>query len=247
MKYCPVCDLRFDEEIIKFCTKDGTPLIEETTPSFTAMPSESLDDDFGQETVIRRREDIVPPTQQGDRIVIPTEIPQMEQQVRPRTQAYYPPPPPESNTTKTVILTIVGTLAAVGFGALLFWMFQREPQVANNVNLSAPNTNMNTNLNSNIGFDSNFNFNTNANFNANANFNINTNLNANMRSPSPTQTPRPSPSPTMTPRETPAPTTAPSPRPTIDRPPGAATPVSTPRVGPRPPVMTSNRPANNGN
>ena len=244
MKYCPVCDLRFDEEIIKFCTKDGTPLIEETTPSFTAMPSEALDEDFGQETVIRRREDIVPPTQQGDRIVIPTEIPQMDQQVRPRTQAYYPPPPPLANTTKTVVLTIAGTLAAVGLGALLFWLFQGEPRVANNVNLNAPNTNMNTNLNSNIGFDSNFNFNTNANYNAN--YNINTNLNANMRSPSPTQTqmPRPSPSPTMTPRETPAPTNAPSPRPTIDRPP---TPVGTPRAGPRPPVMTSNRPANNGN
>ena len=244
MKYCPVCDLRFDEEIIKFCTKDGTPLIEETTPSFTAMPSEALDEDFGQETVIRRREDIVPPTQQGDRIVIPTEIPQMDQQVRPRTQAYYPPPPPPANTTKTVVLTIAGTLAAVGLGALLFWLFQGEPQVANNVNLNAPNTNMNTNLNSNIGFDSNFNFNTNANYNAN--YNINTNLNANMRSPSPTQTqtPRPSPSPTMTPRITPEATSAPSPRPTIDRPP---TPVGTPRAGPRPPVMTSNRPANNGN
>jgi hypothetical protein len=243
MKYCPVCDLRFDEEIIKFCTKDGTPLIEET-PSFTAMPSEALDDDFGQETVIRRREDVVPPTQQGDRIVIPTEIPQMDQQVRPRTQAYYPPPPPPANTTKTVVLTIAGTLAAVGLGALLFWLFQSPPPVANNINLNAPNMNMNTNLNSNVGFDSNFNFNTNANFNTNTNFNLNTNLNANMRTPSPTQTPRPSPSPTMTPRETPEPTTAPSPRPTIDRPPGTAMPANTPRVGPRPPVMTSNRPSN---
>ena len=237
MKYCPVCELRFDEEIIKFCTKDGTPLIEETTPSFTVIPSEALDDDFGQETVIRRRDEIVPPTRQSERIVIPTEIPQMEQQVRPRvSQAYYPPPPADANTTKTVVLTILGTLAAVGFGALLFWALKGEPPVANNINVNPPN--VNTNLNSNIGFDSNFNFNTNANFNTNTNFNINTNLNANVRSPLPTQTPKPSPSPTMTPRETPAPTGTASPRPTIDRPP---TPAPT---TPRP---STNRTANNGN
>lgn len=235
MKYCPVCELRFDEEIIKFCTKDGTPLIEEATPSFTTMPSEALDDDFGQDTVIRRRDEVVPPTQQSERIVIPTEIPQMEQQVRSRvSQAYYPPPPPEANSTKTIVLTILGTLAAVGFGALLFWALQGEQPVANNINMNPPNAN--TNLNSNIGFDSNFNFNTNANFNTNTNFNINTNLNANMRSPSPTQTPKPSPSPTSTQRETATPTGTASPRPTIDRPP-------TPAITPRPPA---NRPANNG-
>jgi hypothetical protein len=104
MKYCPQCDERYDEEIIKFCTKDGTPLIEEEEPKFTALPSENMepeDDDVGQETVIRRKDDL------SERIVIPTS----EQQVRHRpAQAYYPPPP-QPSTGKTIVLTIIGTLA----------------------------------------------------------------------------------------------------------------------------------------
>ena len=58
MKYCPVCQTRYDEEIMRFCTKDGTPLIDEEAPNFTEMPSEdseSSEDDFGAETVIRRK------------------------------------------------------------------------------------------------------------------------------------------------------------------------------------------------
>ena len=57
MRYCPECGERFDEDIIKFCTKDGTPLVEEDEPKFTAMPSQSGEDadDIGEETVIRRK------------------------------------------------------------------------------------------------------------------------------------------------------------------------------------------------
>ena len=48
MKYCPVCSERYDEDIIRFCTKDGTPLLDEAQPTFTAIPSETVeDDDFG--------------------------------------------------------------------------------------------------------------------------------------------------------------------------------------------------------
>lgn len=236
MKYCPVCDERFDEEIIKFCTKDGTPLVEEATPSFTALPSEAVaEDDIGEQTVIRRRPDDAAGQTERERLVIPTMIP--DQQVRPRAaQAYYPPPPPP-NTGKTVALTILGTLAVLGFGALLFWLVRGDQATSVNVNTNPPNINMNANLNSNVGFDSNFNFNTNGNFNS-AGYNTNFNFNVSSRTPTATPTPRPSPSPTMTPRSTPEPTTAPSPRPTIDRPP---TPVGTPRAAP------SNRPANNGN
>ncbi|MEJ7698207.1 MAG: hypothetical protein WKF71_00965 [Pyrinomonadaceae bacterium] len=56
MKFCPTCQTRFDEEILRFCTKDGTPLVEENQPNFTEMPSESAtEDDFGEETIIRRK------------------------------------------------------------------------------------------------------------------------------------------------------------------------------------------------
>ena len=58
MKFCPTCQTRYDEEIMRFCTKDGTPLVEET-PNFIEMPSESLGgapaDNDGEETVIRRK------------------------------------------------------------------------------------------------------------------------------------------------------------------------------------------------
>ena len=27
MKYCPTCNTRYDEEILRFCMKDGTPLV----------------------------------------------------------------------------------------------------------------------------------------------------------------------------------------------------------------------------
>ena len=94
MKYCPICSERFDEEIIKFCTRDGTPLIEETQPSFTALPSEGMDDaedDFGEETIIRRKPtgtsgDPIAFDSQGhsERIVIPTSAPMRRPPLDPR-------------------------------------------------------------------------------------------------------------------------------------------------------------------
>ena len=221
MKYCPVCSERFDEEIIKFCTRDGTPLVEEEQPSFTALPSESLergDDDFGEETIIRRKPMSAGGEEgQSERIVIPTSMP-ADPQVRPRTtQGYYQPPPPP-NTAKTVVLTILGTLVVLSFGAGLFWLLQKDPPANVNVNTNGNLLNQNTNLNTNLGFDSNFNFNTNANFNTNynlnTNFNFNTNTNANVNKPTPT--PRPSVSPTPLPAVSPTPATAPTPRPTAN-------------------------------
>jgi hypothetical protein len=64
MKICPICDKRYDEEIIRFCTTDGTPLVDDEVPSFIEMPSENLDapeDDIGEITVIRRKEVVPPP------------------------------------------------------------------------------------------------------------------------------------------------------------------------------------------
>lgn len=240
MRYCPICEERYDDEVIKFCTKDGTPLLEEKVPSFTTLPSEDLDDEIGQETVISRREDLRDAsTTQGERIVIPA-FDEPHQQVRPRaTQPYYPPPPPpQPNTGKTIVLTILGTLAVLGFGAGLFWFLQKEPAANINVNTNMPNVNVN--MNTNTGFDTNFNFNTNANFATN--YNINTNLNSNIKTPTPTATPKPSPSTTPSPSPSPTSTATPRPSPTATRPanvrpantPGS-TPAPTPRNGPRPP------------
>jgi hypothetical protein len=225
MRYCPACGERFDEDIIKFCTKDGTPLVEEDEPKFTAMPSQSGEDadDVGEETVIRRKpfDAATSPetTPERERFVISTGEP-ASQQVRPRpAQAYYPPAPPPQNTGKVVVLTIVGTVFVLACGAGLFWLLQKEsPANANNINTNMPN--MNLNLNTNTGFDSNFNFNA---VNINTNFNL-PNLNMNVRA---TPSPRPSPSPRQSPISSPLP--PPSPRPPVNTPPS-----STPRTGPRP-------------
>src|SRR5687768_11946721 len=101
MKFCPICDARYDEEIIKFCTRDGAPLLEEGQPSFTALPSENIepspDDDLGEDTIITRKPmeaggDEPAPREPAERIVIPTSQ-AAEQQVRQRAAtAYYPPP-----------------------------------------------------------------------------------------------------------------------------------------------------------
>lgn len=227
MRYCPTCNERFTEDIIKFCTRDGTPLVDESQPEFTALPSESsasVDnerDDVGEETVIHRR------TESRERIVIPT----AEQKVRPRTATTYYPPPPPPNTIKTVILTVIGTLAVLGFGAGLVWLFQAQPPANLNVNTNPPN--QNTNLNTNLGFDSNFNFNMNTSIPPN----LNLNTNASIRTPTPTQTPRPSPSVSPSPVGNSTPVPTPTPRP-------AAT--GTPQMGPRPNTNTT-RPGTNGN
>lgn len=259
MKYCPVCSARYDEEVIRFCTKDGTPLLDENQPNFTAIPSETIiedaDDEIGQETVIRRKP-LVPPDQplsfdtegRSERIVIPTSEPQPGPNVRARTAQGYVVPPPPPNTAKTVLLTILGTLGIVGLGVLLFWMLRSDPPANANVNVNA---NQNANLNTNLSFDSNFNFNVNANANSNlnTNFNIsanlptNTNSNANTR-PSPSPSPRLSPSPSPVVTTSPTPSNTSTPRPANTRPANVPpTPLGTPRIGPRPPPL-ANRPGN---
>jgi hypothetical protein len=237
MKYCPDCGTEYDEEVIQFCTKDGTPLVERDEPHFTAMPSESSED-AGEETVVRRRDEPAGTTQTDrERIVIPaTPVVPKQPPVRTRPAgSYYAPPPEQPNTGKVVALTILGTLAAIGFGALLFWALSRGGQTSNiNVNTNPPNVNMNMNANTN-GFDSNFNFNSNV---SSPPVNIITIPNTNTNVKTPTPTPRPSPSvtpsvvPTVTPERTPRPTPSGTPR---------ISPTPTPRTGPRPPGNLSGR------
>lgn len=200
MKYCPVCQTRYDEEIIRFCTKDGAPLVEEN-PSFTAMPSESLiqDDEDGEETIIRRNQPAPVSNLSGansQRIVIPTGEVNAEP-VRAKTQTVYQPPP-KSNTAATVMLTILGTFAVLGgLGGIWYLLRGNNSNGANanktNVNFNAASNTANFNVNFNAD-NSLATLNPNTNFNAvsNANFNAN----ANLKTPTPTRTPTPTPVPT---------------------------------------------------
>jgi TonB family protein len=239
MKYCPTCETRYDEEILRFCMKDGTPLLDEEEPKFVALPSESLqeepvDDDPGDVTVVRRNIPIPPGhEQERPRIVVPT----YEEARRQENRARVAPPyqaAPKQNTAKIVLLTILGTLAVLGIAGAGIWIAQRGSDDTNsNVNANA-NANANVNVNTNLGINTQFDFNVNANFNANANVNTNVNTNVKTPTPTPTRTPTPTPSPTPTEDDdatpTPTRTPIPTPQPTIIRPGVSPTPrpVSTP-------------------
>ena len=209
MRFCPTCQTRYDEEILRFCTKDGTPLLEEDQPSFTELPSESVEDDSDEVTVIRRNSSkpIAPaPTVANveqnpqPRIVIPTTQDIKEQSARTRTTASYRPPPPrESNTGKVVLLTVLGTLIVLMGGGIAYLFLSRESSDdANenkiiNANFNSIDMNLNANLSGNSLSNFNFNANTNSNLNVNTNTNLNTKTNANIKTPTPT------PKPTATP------------------------------------------------
>jgi hypothetical protein len=270
MKYCPTCNTRYDEEILRFCMKDGTPLVEEEEPAFIELPSESLEepeDEPGEVTVIRNH--TAPPQQppqnlideisfapdpqpSRERIVVPTEEqPQMRPQARV-IPPYQPPTSGQPNTAKVVVLTVIGTVAAMALGAFGFWALQNERSADNlniNTNFNGFLDNQNANVNTNLGaIDSNFNFNGGSNFNTSTNVNMDSN--ANLRTPSPSPTLRPSPSPTATlgPPPTPDDLDEPTPRPSPARTPGATPTPLVIRPGSTPPRMAplpTNRPANN--
>lgn len=267
MKYCPTCQTRYDEEILRFCTKDGTPLIDENQPNFTELPSESAGDDLGEETVIRRK--TPPPNPQPDidgedyrtqvertenpqRIVIPMgEEEAQQQQVRTKTtpSPSRMPPPKQSNTAIVVLLTIIGTVVVFSAGIGVFWILSNQGNEEDNRNI---NTNVNSLENSNDNmnadnslFDPNLNMNSNTNLDTNINSNFNSNTNANLKTPTPTPTPTPSPSPSPTPDEDDNNTNAntnirtPTPRPSITPRPSAS-PTQAPTATP------NNTPVNAG-
>ncbi|HKX83872.1 MAG TPA: hypothetical protein VJL58_06620, partial [Pyrinomonadaceae bacterium] len=151
MKYCPTCGTKYDEEILRFCMKDGTPLLEEEEPKFVEMPSESLDtgvddDDPGEVTVIRRNIPVPPPPVEedfgsdaprgGERIIVPTY--QEQQRQAPRTLPYQAAPK-KTNTAIVVLLTIIGTVAVLAVIGGGIWLFSNR----------SSNTNQNANVNAN--------------------------------------------------------------------------------------------------
>lgn len=237
MKYCPTCETRYEEDILRFCMKDGTPLLDEAEPTFIEMPSESLpseEDEVGEETVIRRNVPVPPlppepeedfaedfsvpqePNPQAQRIVVPT-FEEQQRQERARIAAQYQQPK-KTNTFLVVILTMFGTITLIAVGALGFWFLQRDRSPNTNVNVNA-NVNANANVSNSL-----FDFNTNGNFNSYSNLDSN----ANAKTPTPTPTPKPSVTPTPTPDEDATPT----PTPSVNIAP--ATPKPSPSLTPRP-------------
>ena len=206
MKFCPICKTRYDEDILRFCIKDGTPLVDEDKPNFTALPSES---DFGEETIIRRKNPTPNPNSPPEpgagyipspRIVIPTSEDPVREPARTKTTtSIRRPPPQKSNATKTVLLTVFGTILLLAGAGGVFWFLgnQNSGTANRNANYNANFNSININLDANLNVDNslaNFNYNLNANVNINGNANA---INANLKTtPTPARTPTPIPSPT---------------------------------------------------
>ncbi len=236
MKYCPTCQTEFDEEIIRFCTKDGTPLVEDKKPTFTEnLPSETSqdDEDEGAKTIIRRNKpqpvdnsdttrlineeslgmsdqnSSEPQKKESKRIVISTSGEQKPQGVRSRNASAKVPPPPQkkSNTAMVVLLTILGTLALLAGGIGVWWFLGSQSDADANSNLSV-NENIDINANLNDNSDDNFDLDD-FNLNTNTNNNSNANSNSNIDFNLNIKTPTPTPRKTPTPKKTPKQTPTP--------------------------------------
>ena len=268
MKFCPVCKTSYDEEILRFCTKDGTPLVEEGEPNFTALPSESGKDDLGEETVIRRKTPpAAPPNAQSvpdfepkserissPRIVIPmageTEPERPESPRREAVRAATTEsirrqlPPRKSNTATVVFLTVLGTIAVLAGATGIFWFLSNQNSNANqhtnyNTNFNSIDINLNTNLDVGNSF-ANFNYNSISNANANAN----TNTNSNLKTPTPTRTPTATPTPETNVNANSAINTNTNQLPTNSSPTPRPSPSASPEISPTP--APTNRPVNAG-
>lgn len=273
MKYCPTCQTEYDDEIMRFCTKDGTPLVDKDAPKFTEIPSETSeepDDDDEYKTVIRRDEPPASETKnlsatdapeqdeedkkQPERIVISTKGgaggSRAEQSVRAKPAAnaraaQAEPLRRESNTATVVLLTMLGTIVLIAGGIGIYWFLSGSADESANENINV-NTDINENLDENFNSDDLFD---NANENLDENSNINTN--ADTPTPSPTKTPTPMPSPdddddanTNTNTGSPSPTLSPPPPSPTASPRPTTAPTAAP--SPPPPPPNSNRPVNVG-
>ena len=215
MKFCPTCQTHYDEEILRFCTKDGTPLVEEESPVFTELPSESeIEDDFDEETIVRRNPPVVPPVLTEDtfveparevsapRIVIPTTPEEFEQPVRTKVVAYQPPRT-KPNTGKIVALTILGTLIVLSGAGIIFMLLSNSNGASQNTNYNTNLNSLDINLNTNLSVDNSYlNNNTNlstGNLDINVNTGLDTNFNTSFNSNFKTPTPKPSATPTTSP------------------------------------------------
>ncbi|MCO6509888.1 MAG: TonB family protein [Aridibacter famidurans] len=239
MRYCPTCETKFEEDKIRFCTKDGTELVEGSIPSFTDnLPSDSVpvEDDPGEETIIRRKRPAAPSVselpeefdeveedQAASRIVIDT-AERTKERLRTQPPAGLVPPPQRTGPGTGVIIffSVLGTLIVViGIFAIYLLLTMRAGDA---------NSNVNENINANENLDQNFN--SDDLFNLNANLDSNSNLNTNVNTATPT--PSPSPSPTETPETNvngnvnsnispgQSPASTPSPRPTVTATPSPA-------------------------
>lgn len=171
MKICPQCQNTYDDDTLRFCLQDGSPLA-------AYVPSERPAADWTEtETVISPR----PASYE-------TQNPRYEnrQESAPPVFTSAPPEREKTSTAKIVLLSLLGILvlsAIGGTAAYIVWKNSQEDEIVANakpINTKTPVPNKNTSVNQNA--------NSNVNANANANENVNVNTNANVATPKPKPT-----------------------------------------------------------
>jgi len=271
MKYCPKCETKYDD-LIRFCTKDGSPLIAEEEPKFIQMPSEDIHedaDDPSEMTVIRRNvtpPPVTPPVSQPPSGQVPPSQPVPPSALDEITFDANDNPPPRivvpMDEEPPVIIpprpkrpeqayyapqktntAVVVLLTIIGTTIVLGGVGILFWLLQRDHSSNTNNSDLNVNLqNVNLGISNNLNIDSGG---YNFNFNTNTNSSTNVNANANANANK-SPSPTRTPTPTPSPTENPENSNVIIIPGNSNRPTnSTP--SPRPSLSPdNNRPINGG-
>lgn len=121
MKICPNCQMRYEDDALRFCTRDGSPLVAESA----IADSESLDVSGALPGRSADTQDISGKTKDED---IETEIPRIV--IKPhRTDSENEHIESKSeettsrSTLKTVLLTVIVTVVVIATGGWFFWIY----------------------------------------------------------------------------------------------------------------------------
>lgn len=129
MKRCPECNKVFEQER-RYCTHDGADLV----PDEFALPSEFVDDEDEQQTVLR----INPPVSGQRPPVAPNEVPKINSYSRADPQLPVPPAlRPKGGCFKYFLVLVIGLILGGGFVVAIFgigyWYIYEQTRVERDV------------------------------------------------------------------------------------------------------------------
>lgn len=140
MKYCPQCQTEYTDDGLRFCKRDGTPLVNSNDAPTV---------NFGEEATVVSSRQVEP-----IRVAVENQPPIIQQPPQNYWQQSAPPiiaaPPSEkkSRTGLAVALTALGMLALfaiVGVGVMFYMRGNRNTEIALNVNNAPANRPSNAN------------------------------------------------------------------------------------------------------
>ncbi len=147
MKFCPSCQTEYEEEVMRFCPQDGTPLIEKSLPCFSSddiNTEESFNVENNVEKTLVRHNRAEPTIVSTNHIVIPTE----DSLHKAFSSTLATPLLKESQQTSVlsvVLLTAFGTTLLLAIGFFAGYMFSSYHRTTDPVTNSNTNTNVSVN------------------------------------------------------------------------------------------------------